>query len=101
MGDFNFTDINWEYQLSIQTAPGNSYCTLKLTSWYRHEGERCLQDLLFVNREGLLSKVAIGVCLGQSDHEVGEFKIVGDRRKTPIKMSSLDMRTDVRLLTTS
>ena len=58
-----------------------------------------LLDLLFVNRKGLVGKVVIGGCLGHSDHDVVEFQIVGDRRKTSSKTSTLDMgRADFGLL---
>ncbi|MGZ7263549.1 hypothetical protein ACXWQS_09520, partial [Streptococcus pyogenes] len=43
--------------------------------------------------------VVIGGRLGHSDHEVVEFKIYGDRRKSATKTSSLDMgKADFRLL---
>lgn len=41
----------------------------------------------------------IGGWLGHSDHEVVEFQIVGDRRKTASKTLALDMgRADLGLL---
>ena len=56
-------------------------------------------DLLLVNREGLVGEVANGGCLGRSDHEVVEFKIFGDRRKTATKTSTLNMgKADFGLL---
>jgi len=43
--------------------------------------------------------VVIGGCLGHSDHEVVEFQIVCNRKKTASKTSTLDMgRADFRLL---
>lgn len=55
-----------------------------------------LLGLLLVNREGLVSEVAIGGLLGHSDLEVVKFKIIGDRRKTVTKTSTLDLgRTDL------
>ncbi|KAJ7406063.1 hypothetical protein WISP_136041 [Willisornis vidua] len=47
----------------------------------------------------LVSKVEMGGHLGQSDHEVIEFKISVERRKSASKTSTLDMRrADFRLL---
>lgn len=47
--------------------------------------------LLFVNREGLAGKVAIGGRLDHSHHQAAEFQVVGDRRKTASKTSTLDL----------
>ena len=38
-----------------------------------------------------MGKVAIGDCLCHSDHKVVEFHIIGDRRKTASKPSTLDV----------
>ncbi|KAJ7399987.1 hypothetical protein BTVI_109646 [Pitangus sulphuratus] len=48
-----------------------------------------LIDLLFINRESLMSEVEMG--FGHSDHEVIEFKSSVDRRKSANKTSTLDM----------
>ena len=45
-------------------------------------------DLLFTNREGLLGDVEVGSCLGQSDHEMVEFSILGGVRNS--KTATLD-----------
>ena len=46
-----------------------------------------------------MGEVVVGGCLGDSDHEVVEFQIVGNRRKTASKTSTLDMgRKDLGLL---
>jgi len=34
-------------------------------------------DLLFTNREGMVGDVEGGGCLGQSDHDMVEFSILG------------------------
>lgn len=44
-----------------------------------------LLDLLLIKREGLMGEEAVGGCLGCSNHEVVEFKIFGDRKKTAMK----------------
>lgn len=40
-----------------------------------------LLDLLFTNKEGLVGVVEVGSCLGQSDHEMVEFPILGEVRR--------------------
>jgi len=39
-----------------------------------------LLDLLFTNSEGLVGDAKVGECLGQRDHEIVEFSILGDVR---------------------
>ncbi|GAB0207049.1 ubiquitin-associated protein 1 [Grus japonensis] len=103
MGDFNLPDVNWEHH-TADTSRSRSFLKhlddnflVQLLKEPTRKG--ALLDLLLVNREGLVGEVAIGGCLGHSDHEVVEFKIFGDRRKTATKTSTLDMgRADFRLL---
>lgn len=58
-------------------------------------------DLLFTNREGLVGDVVVGNCLGQSDHEMMEFSILGEARKGTSKTTVLDFwRADFELLRT-
>lgn len=58
-----------------------------------------LLDLIFVNRESLMDEMVISAHHGNGDHEVVKFKILGDRRKTVTKTSTLNIRrTDFRLL---
>ncbi|GAB0202528.1 mitochondrial enolase superfamily member 1 [Grus japonensis] len=103
MGDFNLPDINWEHH-TADTSRSRSFLKhlddnflVQVLKEPTRKG--ALLDLLLMNREGLLGEMAIGGCLGHSDHEVVEFKIFGDRRKTATKTSTLDMgRADFRLL---
>ncbi|GAB0180024.1 hypothetical protein GRJ2_000467700 [Grus japonensis] len=103
MGDFNLPDINWEHH-TADTSRSRSFLKyfddnflVQLLKEPTRKG--ALLDLLLMNREGLMGEVAIGGHLGHSDHEVVEFKIFGDRRKTATKTSTLDMRrADFRLL---
>lgn len=45
-----------------------------------------------------MGEEAVGGCLGCSNHEVVEFKIFGDRKKTAMKTWTVDMgRADFRL----
>jgi len=49
---------------------------------------------MVVNTDGL-----VGGCLGHCDHEIVEFKIFGDMRKTVSRATTLDFgRADFRLL---
>lgn len=46
-----------------------------------------------------MGEVVIGGCLHHSDHEIVEFQITGERRKTDSKTSTLDAgRADFRIL---
>ncbi|KAK4826229.1 hypothetical protein QYF61_006270 [Mycteria americana] len=49
-------------------------------------------DLLFTNREGLVSHVMVGGRLGQSDHEMIEFLIRGEAARGVSKTATLDFR---------
>jgi len=51
-----------------------------------------LLDLLFTNREGLVGDVKVGDCLGQSDHEIVEFSILGDVRRVTSKTAILNFQ---------
>lgn len=58
-----------------------------------------LLDLLFENSEGLMGDMTVGVCLGHSDHGLGEFKNVGVRRKTVSRVATVNLkRPDFKLL---
>lgn len=50
-----------------------------------------LLDLLFENRGGLVGDMVVCGYLGHSDHKLVEFQIVGNRRKTAGKTSTLGM----------
>ncbi|KAK4807146.1 hypothetical protein QYF61_018487 [Mycteria americana] len=49
-------------------------------------------DLLFTNREGLVSHVMVGGCLGKSDHEMIEFLIRGEVRRGVSRTATLDFQ---------
>ena len=51
-----------------------------------------LLDLLFTNTEGLVGDVKVGDCLGQSDHEIVEFSILGDVRRVTSKTAILNFQ---------
>jgi len=55
-------------------------------------------DLLFTNIEGLVGVVEVGGCLGQSDHEMVKFSILGGVRRGNSKTVTLDFqRVDFEL----
>ena len=55
-------------------------------------------DLLFTNREGLVGDVEVGGCLGQNDHNMVEFSILGGVRRGNSKTTTLDFwRADFEL----
>lgn len=96
MGDFNFLDINWEYDTAVTSRSGKFLKIIgnNSLSQVRREPTRkdALLDLLFVNREGLVGNVMVGGCLGHSDHESTEFKIASVMRKKDSIVSTLDFR---------
>ncbi|RMC09956.1 hypothetical protein DUI87_12744 [Hirundo rustica rustica] len=51
-----------------------------------------IQDLLFANRDGLVGDVVVGGHLGQSDHEIIEFSIFGEVRRSTSKTLALDFQ---------
>ena len=51
-----------------------------------------LLDLLFTNRESLVGDVEVRGCLGQSDHDMVEFSILGGVRRGNSKIATLDFR---------
>jgi len=57
-----------------------------------------LLDLLFTNRESLVGDVEVRGCLGQSDHDMVEFSILGGVRRGNSKTATLDFwRADFEL----
>ena len=60
-----------------------------------------LLDLPFTNSEGLVGDVKVGHCLGQSDHKIVEFTILGDVRRVTSKTTILNFqRADFDLFRT-
>ncbi|KAK4828578.1 hypothetical protein QYF61_027668 [Mycteria americana] len=77
VGDFNLPDVCWKYNTAERKQSrrflervADNFLT-QLVSEPTREGAPL--DLLFTNREGLVSHVMVGGCLGQSDHEMIEF----------------------------
>ena len=51
-----------------------------------------LLDLLLANREGLVGDGKVGDCLGQSDHGIVEFSVLGDVRRVTSKSALLSLQ---------
>ncbi|KAK4832198.1 hypothetical protein QYF61_021031 [Mycteria americana] len=85
VGDFNLPDVCWKYNTAerkqsrrfLERVADDNFLT-QLVSEPAREGAPL--DLLFMNREGLVSHVMVGGHLGQSDHEMEKQR--GGCRKT-------------------
>ena len=51
-----------------------------------------IQDLLFVNREGLVGDVKVGVHLEHSDHDILDFSILAEPQRRVSRTATLDFR---------
>ena len=51
-----------------------------------------LLDLVFANREGLVGEVKVGDRLGQSDHGIVEFSILGEVKRVTSKTTFLNFQ---------
>ena len=77
MGDFNFPNICWKYNLA-QKKQSRRFLEYMEDNFLMQlvrvpmRGAAPL-DVLFTNREGLVGDVEVGGCLGQSDHDMIEF----------------------------
>ncbi|KAK4813827.1 hypothetical protein QYF61_001831 [Mycteria americana] len=96
VGDFNLPDVCWKYNTAERKPPrrflervADNFLT-QLVREPTREGAPL--DLLFTNREGLVSHVMVGGRLGQSDHEMMEFLIRGEAARGVSKTATLDFR---------
>ncbi|KAK4815696.1 hypothetical protein QYF61_006679 [Mycteria americana] len=96
VGDFNLLDVCWKYNTAERKQSrrflecvADNFLT-QLVSEPTREGAPL--DLLFMNREGLVSHVMVGGRLGQSDHEMIEFLIRGEAARGVSKTATLDFR---------
>ncbi|KAK4806863.1 hypothetical protein QYF61_012584 [Mycteria americana] len=96
VGDFNLPDVCWKYNTAERKQSrrflervADNFLT-QLVSEPTREGAPL--DLLFTNREGLVSDVMVGGCLGQSDHEMIEFLVRGEAARGVGKTATLDFR---------
>ncbi|KAK4823577.1 LOW QUALITY PROTEIN: hypothetical protein QYF61_003581 [Mycteria americana] len=96
VGDFNLPDVCWKYNTAERKQSrrflehvADNFLT-QLVREPTREGAPL--DLLFTNREELVSHVMVGGCLGQSDHEMIEFLICGEAARGVSKTATLDFR---------
>ncbi|KAK4818602.1 hypothetical protein QYF61_015464 [Mycteria americana] len=94
VGDFNLPDVCWKYNTAERKQSrrflervADNFLT-QLVSEPTREGAPL--DLLFTDREGLVSHVMAGGCLGQSDHKMIEFLIRGEAARGVSKTATLD-----------
>ncbi|XP_032304298.1 uncharacterized protein LOC116654245 [Coturnix japonica] len=102
MGDFNFPDICWEYS-TAQKKQSRRFLECIEDSFLMQQVREPTRgaaplDLLFASREGLVGDVKVGGCLGQSDHEMVDFSILGGAWRGNSKTATLDFwRVDFEL----
>ncbi|KAK4823680.1 hypothetical protein QYF61_005651 [Mycteria americana] len=96
VGDFNLPDVCWKYNTAERKQSrrflervADNFLTQLVSEPTREDAPL---DLLFMNREGLVSHVMVGGCLGQSDHEMIEFLIRGEAARGVSKTATLDFR---------
>ncbi|KAK4819016.1 LOW QUALITY PROTEIN: hypothetical protein QYF61_024132 [Mycteria americana] len=96
VGDFNLPDICWKYNTAERKQSrrflervADNFLTQLVSE---PPGEGALLDLLSTNREGLVSHVMVGGCLGQSDHEMIEFLIRGEAARGVSRTATLDFQ---------
>ncbi|RMC14859.1 hypothetical protein DUI87_07035 [Hirundo rustica rustica] len=96
VGDFNLPDICWELNTAEKRQSRKFLECMedKFLSQLVGEPTRggTMLDLLFANRDGLMGDVVVGGCLGQSDHEIIEFSIFGEVRRSTSKTLALDFQ---------
>ncbi|KAK4825574.1 LOW QUALITY PROTEIN: hypothetical protein QYF61_000573 [Mycteria americana] len=96
VGDFNLPDVCWKYNTAERKQSrrflervADNFLT-QLVSEPTREGAPL--DLLFTNREGLVSHVMVGGRLGQSDHKMIEFLICGEAARGISRTATLDFQ---------
>ncbi|RMC06974.1 hypothetical protein DUI87_16426 [Hirundo rustica rustica] len=96
VGDFNLPDICWELNTAEKRQSRKSLECMEDNFLSQLVGEPTrggtMLDLLFVNRDGLVEDVVVGGRLGQSDHEIIEYSIFGEVRRSTSKTLALDFR---------
>ncbi|TRZ10607.1 hypothetical protein HGM15179_016504 [Zosterops borbonicus] len=96
VGDFNLPDICWELNTAEKRQSRKFLECMDDNFLSQLVGEptrgETMLDLLFTNRDGLVEDVVVGGRLGQSDHEIIEFSIIGEIRRYINKTFTLDFR---------
>ena len=102
MGDFNFPDIYWEYSKAQKKRSRRILEYMENNFLMQLVGEptrgAAPLDLLLTKRKGLVGDVEVRGCLGQSDHDMVEFSILGGGRRGNSRTATLDLqRADFEL----
>ncbi|TRZ08141.1 hypothetical protein HGM15179_018968 [Zosterops borbonicus] len=96
VGDVNLPDICWEHNTAEKRQSRKFLECMDDNFLSELVGEptrgEIMLDLLFTNRDGLVGDVVVGGRLGQSDHEIIEFSIIGEIRRNINKILTLDFR---------
>ncbi|KAK4812337.1 hypothetical protein QYF61_017114 [Mycteria americana] len=94
VGDFNLPDVSWKYNTAErkQSRRFLEHVADNFLNQLVREPTRkgAPLDLLFTNREGLVSHVMVGGRLGQSNHEMIEFLIHGEAARGVSRTATLD-----------
>ncbi|TRZ14270.1 hypothetical protein HGM15179_012835 [Zosterops borbonicus] len=94
VGNFNLPAICWELNTAEKRQSRKFLECMDDNFLSQLVGEpirgETMLDLLFTNRDGLLENVVVGGRLGQSDHEIIEFSIIGDIRSYINRTFTLD-----------
>ncbi|TRZ25108.1 hypothetical protein HGM15179_002011 [Zosterops borbonicus] len=96
VGDFNLPDICWELNTAEKRQSRKFLDCMDDNFLSQLVGEptrgETMLDLLFTNRDGLVGDVVVGGRLGQSDHEIIEFSIIGEIRRYINRTFTLDFQ---------
>ncbi|PKU30465.1 rna-directed dna polymerase from mobile element hypothetical protein [Limosa lapponica baueri] len=89
-------DNNWEHHTAVMSQSGKFLKSVGDDNFLSQVlSEPTRKDALldfFVNREGLVGDVMVGVCLSHSDHETVEFKIFSVMKKKVSRVAALDFK---------
>ncbi|TRZ20521.1 hypothetical protein HGM15179_006655 [Zosterops borbonicus] len=98
VGDFNLPNICWELNTAEKRQSRQFSECMDVNFLLQLVGEPTrggtMLYLLFTNRDGLVGDVVVGGQLGQSDHEIREFSIIGEIRKYTNKTLTLDFQRE-------
>ena len=96
MGDFNFLDICWKYNTAQRKQSRKFLDYVEDSFLMQLVGEPtrgdALLDMVSANREGLVVEVKVGDRLGQSDHGIVEFSILGEVKRMTSKTTYLNFQ---------
>ncbi|RMB90906.1 hypothetical protein DUI87_32684 [Hirundo rustica rustica] len=96
VSDFNLPDICWELNIAEKRQSRKFFECMEDNFLSQLVGEPTrggtMLDLLFANRDGLVGDVVVGGRLGQNDHEIIEFSILGEVRRSTSKTLALYFR---------